>query len=582
MLSLYKYLIASAYLFSFTACEQVKKPADIYPFQLAFIADPHIQDVVNHPHLIRTMESQVHSTRLFNENYFAFIAALDDAAQKGIKHIVIPGDLTDNGQLINQNAVRKILEKYTQTYRISFYFTTGNHDPSQPRDYENCDRNFLTSNGEKHTICSSLSISNQKENQCIQVDTTLKGAGYKKQLECYQQFGFFPQQQYLYWETPFSTYSYDNYSYSKAAEQSATNCRQYLLTDSISAIDASYLVEPIPGIWLLAIDGSVHKPKSALNEKQEFQGSGDGYNNILQYKPFLLPWVKKIASEAQRLHKTLIAFSHYPLIEFNDGASKTISKAWGDNKFDLSRVPKLSVSKAFLQAGIQLHFAGHMHINNTNILSDEQGHKLYNIQVPSIATYSPAYKIATVKNEYQIEIKTIYLDSIVNFNQLFPFYEKEYSASITKHKQPVWQKKILQSRNYHEFCDYIFQDLVRLRFIPNDLPTFVQDSIVPVNGLTLFEQITGHSPSQDSTSWKSWNGYELILDLYRLRYADVGALKDIPNYRMKQYQQLFQEVSKSTSSSDMVTHLRNIATIYNYFLHGIPCDSLFIDLRNSK
>lgn len=82
MLSLYKYLIASAYLFSFTACEQVKKPADIYPFQLAFIADPHIQDVVNHPHLIRTMESQVHSTRLFNENYFAFIAALDDAAQK--------------------------------------------------------------------------------------------------------------------------------------------------------------------------------------------------------------------------------------------------------------------------------------------------------------------------------------------------------------------------------------------------------------------------------------------------------------------------------------------------------------------
>ena len=70
--------------------------------------------------------------------------------------------------------------------------TTGNHDPSQPRDYENCDRNFLTSNGEKHTICSNLSISNQKENQCIQIDTTLKGAGYKKQLECYQQFGFFP------------------------------------------------------------------------------------------------------------------------------------------------------------------------------------------------------------------------------------------------------------------------------------------------------------------------------------------------------------------------------------------------------
>lgn len=312
-----------------------------------------------------------------------------------------------------------------------------------------------------------------------------------------------PQQQYLYWETPFSTYSYDNYSYSKATEQSATNYRQYLLTDSISTIDASYLVEPILGIWLLAIDGSVHKPKSALNGKQEFQGSGDGYNNILQYKPFLLPWVKKIASEAQHRHKTLIAFSHYPLIEFNDGASETISKAWGDNKFDLSRVAEPSVSKVFLQAGTQLHFAEHMHINNTATISDEQGNKLYNIQVPSIATYSPTYKIATVK-------------------------------------------------------------------------------IVSVDGLKLFEQVTRYSPSQDSTSWKSRNGYELILDLYRLRYADVGALKDIPNYQLKQYQQLFQEVSKSTSSSNMIAHLQKIATIYNYFLHGIPCDSLFIDLRNSK
>lgn len=139
-----------------------------------------------------------------------------------------------------------------------------------------------------------------------------------------------------------------------------------------------------------------------------------------------MPWVKKIASEAQHRHKTLIAFSHYPLIEFNDGASETISKAWGDNKFDLSRVAEPSVSKVFLQAGTQLHFAEHMHINNTATISDEQGNKLYNIQVPSIATYSPTYKIATVK-------------------------------------------------------------------------------IVSVDGLKLFEQVTGYSPSQDSTSWKSRN-----------------------------------------------------------------------------
>jgi len=35
--------------------------------------------------LIHTMAAQLRSTRLFNENYFAFKIALDDAVAKGIK-----------------------------------------------------------------------------------------------------------------------------------------------------------------------------------------------------------------------------------------------------------------------------------------------------------------------------------------------------------------------------------------------------------------------------------------------------------------------------------------------------------------
>ena len=41
--------------------------ADRDSLRIAFIADAHVQDVVGHPELVRSMEVQVQSTRLFNE-----------------------------------------------------------------------------------------------------------------------------------------------------------------------------------------------------------------------------------------------------------------------------------------------------------------------------------------------------------------------------------------------------------------------------------------------------------------------------------------------------------------------------------
>ena len=42
--------------------------------QIAFISDAHIQDVDGHAERVRSMEAQVQSTRLFNENYYAIFS----------------------------------------------------------------------------------------------------------------------------------------------------------------------------------------------------------------------------------------------------------------------------------------------------------------------------------------------------------------------------------------------------------------------------------------------------------------------------------------------------------------------------
>ncbi|MDY6004428.1 MAG: metallophosphoesterase, partial [Parabacteroides sp.] len=218
--------------------------ADRDSLRIAFIADAHVQDVMGHPELVRSMEVQVQSTRLFNENYFALIAALEDVVKRGITLVVLPGDLTDDGQLVNQACVKRLLDDYAHRYGISFFVTTGNHDPQRPYGMDCTGRDFLTPSGQTITRTSDRSLANEG----VVVDPQLYSAGYREQMACYASFGFFPQANYLYWETPFSSYTYDNYHYQQAREESAIDRRSYTLCDTLTATDASYLVEPVPGL----------------------------------------------------------------------------------------------------------------------------------------------------------------------------------------------------------------------------------------------------------------------------------------------------------------------------------------------
>lgn len=526
--------------------------------QIAFISDAHIQDVDGHAERVRSMEVQVQSTRLFNENYYALLAALDDVARRNIRWVVLPGDLTDNGQFFNQQKIKNILHSYTQRKGMRFFVTTGNHDPALPLGLMQKNAHFLAADGSRVT----------HEDSC---------AGYVSQMECYADFGFFPRKDDCYWESPFTSYTYDKYSYEDACRESVLSKRTYTLCDSLTATDASYLVEPVDGLWLLAIDGGVYLPKEMKDGKWSYQGSSAGYNLVLKHKPFLLPWVRKVVEEAQKRHKTLVAFSHYPLVDFNDGVSEHVRRIWGDRRFDLHRVPEAEVSEAFLQAGLRLHFAGHMHVNDTGIWEGKDGKHLYNIQVPSIATYVPAYKILTIESDEVFRVETVALDTVPGFDSLFPLYRAEYQSDSLKGHSPVWNKEILSARTYGEFCDYQFRDLVRLRFIPRDLPESWR-ACLDFTGARMLEAVSGEDKSDDA-DWTDWCMKDLVLDLYRLRYAERLALEDIPRTRLAVYRYLFDRARISTFRSAEVEMVKGLGTLFLAFLNGEPCQNFVIDLK---
>ncbi len=537
--------------------------------QIAFISDAHVQDVVGHPELVRSQEVQVQSTRLFNENYFALCAALDDCGKRGIKLVVLPGDLTDNGQYVNQTAVRDILNKYGREYGMSFFVCFGNHDPSRPYGSDNTGVDYLATDGSRVTI-SSTPIPDARYNP------ELKGASIEDQTACYADFGFFPRKDYLFWATPFSSYSFGDYDFAKAEIESAMKNRRYALNDSLQAYDASYVVEPQDGIWILSLDGSVYLPKGMKDGKLEYNGSGLGYNNVLKNRKHLVEWVKTVAAEAKKRGKALITFCHYPIVDFNDGANDYIIKSWGALSFDLERTPSDEITKAMMDAGLRLHFGGHMHVNDTGIKTDDNG-TLFNVQVPSPAMYVPAYKILTIKDANHFEVNTIVLEDVPGFDSLFPLYQKEYDNDMAHGKKPIWSIEALKSKSFAEFCDWQFRDLTRVRFIPRDLPKAVQERILDKNGLEILHQIDPEA--KGSEEMKDWTGFDIMLDLYRLRYAGELARRNIPCTRLEQYDILFDAVEKSTEESEFIYQMRCIGGMIKCFLNEEPSINFSINLE---
>ena len=178
---------------------------------IAFVADIHLLDIYadyenfeglpvpgqSQKAKIRTMQAQLHSTRLFNENYFVLKAVLDDIAQRGIKLVAFPGDYTDDGQPLNIEGLAKILKNYEQQYGISFFITTGNHDPVAPYNTSGGKPDFLGKNGKEQAIFSNVLSLPLEERNDVLVEPKLEKAGYKFILHSLSEFGFFPKQKYF-------------------------------------------------------------------------------------------------------------------------------------------------------------------------------------------------------------------------------------------------------------------------------------------------------------------------------------------------------------------------------------------------
>lgn len=632
-------------------CTTAVEAAENDAYRVAFMPDIHFHDVYGQFQddafhglknsqsgqyaMIRTMYAQLTSTRLFNENYFALRAALDDAGKKGIKIIALPGDFSDDGQPVHIRGLVKLLAEYEQKYGMRFFATPGNHDPNRPFDLPGGEEDFLGVEGKTQRIFSlgaNECKGYQGQTAVISTDAELPticsqemvSSGYKFIMKMMAPFGMNPQAADIYWETPYSTYDEQGYTFEKARQASDFRQRQYEICTQgtggkyrqpgygpcFTIADSSYLVEPVAGLWLMAVDANVYLPDAKADATRpdfakNFAGSGDaGYNKMLTHKQQTVAWMESVAQRAKAQHKTLITFSHFPMVEFDNGAAADLEAIFGAGKFQLARAPKEDTSHALAKTGIGVHVGGHMHFNDTGVRKYSDGSILFNIQAPSMAAYVPAYKILTFHSRSDIDVQTVILDTVPRFNELFEHYQQEWDHLNAIHSPHLWNKAVLSARNYYDFTNWHITELTRLRFIPEEWPCEIRQMLFSLDGeemLTL-SQLSSHTDFQDVLTvpagdnhaicakgttppvrditgiylhkdvgawhqaqlkaqklaersgmtlkqFAAWNGFDLAVDFYRLRNADELALRDISVERLRQYQLLTRVLAQSLPAS---------------------------------
>lgn len=494
--------------------------------RIAIIADPHIHDAAfdwrgDGAPSLRTLADTIGSTRVFNESGPAARAALDDIAARGISIVIVPGDLTDDGQRHARDKAIGMLQEYSVRHGMRFFATVGNHDLFACAGRHHAKR-LLNPDGSHDLVTSDAQAPASGEVARI-VSEAMYCPGYDETIPAMAELGFMRQARDLHWESPFGTCDdLNRRRYEVASDTGVVRA---------SMIDASYLVEPVEGLWLLSLDANVYRPADdGVGSSLGFVDDADaGWNAAIKHKRFLLDWIAGVTQRATAQGKQLIAFSHYPVVDPLSGTYSDELALFGKSAFAL-RMPLPEVSEQLSAAGLRCHFSGHWHVNNTARFESDTGY-LVNISMPSPVGFPAAYKIAEI-DAVGMSMQTIPIREVEGFDLAFAAYAREAQRT------GMAAGLLLGAADHFEFISRHLALLVRDRYLPREWPAALQTELTAMK-LAEVATLGGRGPlPAAATALGQLPFFEMIVDWYRLRKGGDVARQDIDATRLAAYRAL--------------------------------------------
>ena len=448
---------------------------------IAVIADAHFHDIdsdygiacttiIDNKRLtLRSWKDTRRSSRVFNESKNALITALSDIQQRGIAHVVLLGDYTDDGQIESTARFANLIQHYRRKYGIAFYAIPGNHDFYGPVGKHQSTR-FVTKPSESILVTSDAEVAATEKDKAV-LTRKMYCEGLPAALLPMADFGLFKQPEYLYWESPFGQ--------SDSPESRMFDAHSADGSVVHTLMDASYLVEPCDGLWLLMIDANVFEPRNGRTDRTRkktfFNSSDAGWNAVLKVKPFLIDWIKDVCARAESSGKRLLAFSHYPVIDTIDTQAAE-TQLFGKSEV-ARRTPDSQVADALLATGLRMHFSGHMHVNN-EAHAKKNKRVLSDIAVPSLVAFPAGYKIIQPTPQ-TTRITTIPIDSMPIDPTLIKAYRAENKAAGNE------DETALDAKTYGDFLYRKMHTRVKHHFLKRDWPEAIACQIDNTTALDL-------------------------------------------------------------------------------------------------
>lgn len=487
-------------------------------FSLAVISDAHFHEIEGDYGIpaitlgdrrltLQTWAHSRESTRVYNESAAALEAALDTVAAQAIRHVILLGDYTDDGQRETTQRLAQRLREHEARYGTRFYALPGNHDIFGPAGRHRA-RVFLQSDGSSVRVTSD----DRDPHSVSIVTSAMYCDGYPDGLLPMARYGYFRRPEDLHWESPFGL---DDKPEARTYEVSSEDGQnRYRL------MDASYLVEPEPGLWLLMVDANVFEPRNGTfrpESKRAFiDSTAAGWNAVLSLKPFLIDWIGQVAARAKAAGKTLLAFSHYPAVDPLED-NQDFEQALFPSSPIVLRKPRSDVADALISAGLSLHFSGHWHVDGISEHRHIDG-ALTNIAVPSLVAFPPAFKHVTA-GPGGVTVTSIDLCGLALDQEIMALYRFEVERT------GLSPDKALAAMDYGSFLRDHAHALVTHRYFPREWPA---DVVEVISGMTLADLFRDPRTAPETAKAATWavpNAWEqisvldLVADWYCLRQA---------------------------------------------------------------
>ena len=154
----------------------------------------------------------------------------------------------------------------------------------------------------------------------------------------------------------------------------------------------AYVVEPVPGLWILCMDSCQYLPGQDPTE-----GS---------FTPQRLNWITNQLALAQASGKVVIGMMHHGLMEHFVG-QKTLFPDYVVDNYQ-------TIAPLFASYGMKVVFTGHFHAQDV-VMNTFNGNTIYDIETGSTVTYPCPYRLIDLQTNGQFVI-TSHRITAINYN----------------------------------------------------------------------------------------------------------------------------------------------------------------------